>query len=68
MYKTKIAVCSEIRTKHSMHNEHHVEFLNDWWYVKKALGFKRLILNLIQDKIVKGKFSYMAFRPIGLLF
>jgi len=28
MYKAKVAVCSEIRTKHSMHSEHRVEFLN----------------------------------------
>jgi len=28
MYKAKVAVCSEIRTKHSMQSEHHVEFLN----------------------------------------
>jgi hypothetical protein len=27
-YKGKVAVCSEIRTKHSTQNEHHVEFLN----------------------------------------
>jgi hypothetical protein len=27
-YKTKAAVCPEIRTKHSTQNEHHVEFLN----------------------------------------
>ena len=26
--KTKVAVCSEIRTKHSTQTEHHVEFLN----------------------------------------
>jgi len=26
MYKTKVAVCSEIRTKHSTQSEHHVEF------------------------------------------
>jgi len=25
MYKAKVAVCSEIRTKHSKQNEHHVE-------------------------------------------
>jgi hypothetical protein len=25
-YKAKATVCSEIRTKHSMHGEHHVEF------------------------------------------
>jgi hypothetical protein len=26
-YKAKAAICSEIRTKHSMQSEHHVEFL-----------------------------------------
>jgi len=26
-YKTKFAVCSEIRTKHLTQSEHHVEFL-----------------------------------------
>ena len=26
--KAKVAVCSEIRTKHSRQSEHHVEFLN----------------------------------------
>jgi len=28
MYKTKVAVCSEIPTKHSTQSEHHVEILN----------------------------------------
>ena len=28
MYKTKVAVCSDIRTKHSTQSDHHVEFLN----------------------------------------
>ena len=28
MYKTKVAVCSDIRTKLSTQSEHHVEFLN----------------------------------------
>jgi len=28
MYKAKVAVCSEIRTKPSTQSEHHVEFLN----------------------------------------
>ena len=27
MYKAKVAVCSEIRTKHTTQNERHVEFL-----------------------------------------
>ena len=26
-YTAKVAVCSDIRTKHSTQNEHHVEFL-----------------------------------------
>jgi len=28
MYKAKVAVCSEIRSKHSTQSEHRVEFLN----------------------------------------
>ena len=28
IYKTKVTVCSEIRTKHSTQSENHVEFLN----------------------------------------
>jgi hypothetical protein len=28
MYKAKVAVCSEIPTKHSMQSEHHVELVN----------------------------------------
>jgi hypothetical protein len=28
MYKVKAAVCSEIRKKHSMQSDHHVEILN----------------------------------------
>jgi len=28
MYKAKVAVCSEICTKHTKQSEHHVEFLN----------------------------------------
>jgi len=27
LYKAKVAVCSEIRTKYSTQSEHHVEFL-----------------------------------------
>jgi len=27
-YKAKVAVCSEIHTKHLTQSEHHVEFLN----------------------------------------
>jgi len=28
MYEVKVAVCSEIRTKHSTQSEQHVEFFN----------------------------------------
>jgi len=28
MYKAKVALCSEIHTKHSMQSEHHVKFRN----------------------------------------
>ena len=44
MYKAKVAVCSDIHTKHSTQSERHVEFLNFklWWYVKKPPGFKSL--------------------------
>jgi hypothetical protein len=28
LYKAKVAVCSEIRKKHSTQSEHHVEILN----------------------------------------
>ena len=28
MYKAKVAVCSDIRTKHSTQSEHQVEFFN----------------------------------------
>ena len=43
--KGKVAVCSDIHTKHSMQSARHVQFLNvkTLWYVKKPLGFKRLI-------------------------
>ena len=44
MYKAKVAVCPDIRTKHSKQSERHVEFLNvkTWWYVQEPLGVKRL--------------------------
>ena len=46
--KAKVAVCSDIHTKHSTQSERHVEFLNvkPWWYGKKLLDFKRLTKSL----------------------
>jgi len=35
MYKAKVAVCSQIRTKHSTQSEHHVELLNVNLVVRK---------------------------------
>jgi hypothetical protein len=45
MYTAKVAVCSEIRTKHITQSEHCIELLNvkTWWYVKKILCVKRLM-------------------------
>ena len=45
MYKAKVAVCSDIRTKRSTQSQRYVEFLNvkPCRYVKKLLGFRRLI-------------------------
>jgi hypothetical protein len=46
MYKAIVVVCFELhlRTNHSMHSEHHIEFFNvkTWWYIKKPLGLERL--------------------------
>jgi hypothetical protein len=41
MYKAKVTVCSDIRTKHSTESERHVEFLN-FKPGGKPLGFKML--------------------------
>ena len=50
--KAKVAVCSDIHTKHSTQSERHVEFFNfkPWWYVKKPLGFKRCVQVLRSPK------------------
>jgi hypothetical protein len=44
-YKAKVAVCSEIRTKHinAMWAPCRILECRTWWYVKLPLGFKRLI-------------------------
>jgi hypothetical protein len=61
MYKAKVAVCSDIRTKHSMQSEGHVEFLNvkPWWYGKKPLGVKRL-----RNQFIKNNYFPVALRPV----
>jgi hypothetical protein len=55
MYKEKVAVYSDISTKHSTQSERHVEFLKvkPWWYGKKLLGFKRL--NYVPNSINLSK-------------
>ena len=64
LYKAKVAVCSDIRTKHSTQSERHVEFLNvePWWYVKKPLGFKRLI-PLLAPNITSVTFNIILNEP-----
>jgi hypothetical protein len=44
-YKAKVAVWSEIRTKHvnAMWAPRRIFECYSWWYVKLPLGFKRLI-------------------------
>ena len=39
MYKAKVAVCSDIRTKHSTQSERHVEFFNVSHFQHKLIGF-----------------------------
>jgi hypothetical protein len=74
-YTAKETVCSEICTKHSMQSEHYAEFLNvkTWWYVKKPLGFKRLMRidisefekqYLIRSQTESLMFSNKALFPI----
>ena len=65
MCKAKVAVCSDIRTKHSTQSERRVEFLNvkTWRYVKKPLGVKRLIkvksCNVLLRVLLVGIRSHM---------
>jgi hypothetical protein len=55
-YKAKVAVCSEIRTKHSTQSEHRVELFNvKPGGKKKPLGFKRL----------KKEYNYTSIHPLG---
>ena len=62
IYKAKVAVCSDIRTKHSTQSERHVEFLNvkPWWNVNKPLGFKRLTASL--PNIFNTKLSHIYIK------
>ena len=58
MYKAKVAVCSDIRTKHSSQSEYHVEFLNVKLMVRKvtARGYKvKGVQNWRQKLIFKLK-------------
>ena len=42
-YKVKVAVCSEIRTKHSTQSEHHVDFFLTLLVRKEAARLGRLM-------------------------
>ena len=50
MYKAKVAVCSDIRTKHSPQSEHHVEFLN-----VKLLKTERNVLYIRNQLVPRSK-------------
>ena len=50
MYKAKVAVCSDIRTKHSTQREHHVEFLNI-----NLLKTKRNLLYIRNQSVPRSK-------------
>jgi hypothetical protein len=76
-YKAKVAICSDNQTKYSMQIERHVEFLNvqPWWYVKKPLGVKRLMLTIGIQCLLKGvplvalladMLAYCRHRPNGV--
>ena len=61
MYKAKVDVCSEIRTKHSTRSEHHVEFLNVNPVIRKeTVGLKRLTLGLLMSYIYIYIYIYGA--------
>ena len=64
MYKANVAVCSEIRTKHSTQSEHHVEFLNvnPGCTEKKPLDFKWLIVKLMRGIIACNISDPLHFR------
>ena len=50
MYKAKVAVCSDIRTKYSMLSEHHVEFFN-----VNLLKTKRNLLYIRNQSVRRSK-------------
>ena len=53
MYKAKIAVCSDMRTKHSTQNERDLEFLN-----VKPGGYERNCQGLKGSAVTESKWSY----------
>ena len=50
MYKAKVAVCSDIRTKHSRQSERHVEFCNI-----NLLKTKRNLLYIRNQSVPRSK-------------
>jgi hypothetical protein len=53
MYKAKVAVCAEIRTKHSTRSEHRVEFFNINLVIHKETA--RLKRVNVRHRFVKTK-------------
>jgi hypothetical protein len=63
LYKAKVAVCSEIRTKHinatwAPRRSFHCYIC---WYVKLPLGFKRLKIITTNGKIDTLVFNHMSY-------
>ena len=63
MYKAKVAVRSEILTKHSTQSQHHVEFLN-----VNLLNMKRRLLYLktefLPHRLLYLKTQFLPRRPL----
>jgi hypothetical protein len=75
-YTVKVAVCSEIRTKHLTQSEHHVEFFvvnrltpNDSYMGRTAqLTSKRRILYIYSTNIDTGYFKHALYSPFFFFF
>jgi hypothetical protein len=62
MYKAKVAVYSDIRTKHSSQSEHHVEFFNVF-KVFNVFNVRKETARLY--KVNKSHFNLFSIRTAG---
>ena len=62
VYKAKVAVCSDIHTKHSMQREPCIIFeCHTWWYGKKPLSFKKVNKHVTYKKRAQSKYTDSLF-------